>query len=122
VAAAVIACLTGRAALSWTCRRGVPAARNDGLGAAVAGCLPVGQALAVAGGACAVAVVLGALTGDPAGTGAVAAGSAVVLALAAGELLLGHCRRRLGGITGDVLGAVAETATAVALLVLAVTA
>ena len=31
------ACVTGRLALVWACRHGVPAAREDGLGAMVAG-------------------------------------------------------------------------------------
>ncbi|MBU3871790.1 adenosylcobinamide-GDP ribazoletransferase, partial [Streptomyces sp. 4503] len=39
-------------------------------------------------------------------------------ALAAAELLLHHCRRRLGGVTGDVFGALAETAATMALVVL----
>ncbi|MGP3971400.1 adenosylcobinamide-GDP ribazoletransferase [Streptomyces sp. 6N223] len=122
LAAAVVGCLAGRAALSWACREGMPPARADGLGAAVAGCLSVGRALAAAGAACLVAAALGALTADPAAGGAVAAASAVVLGLSAAEVLLRHCRRRLGGVTGDVLGAAAETAATVTLVVLAVTA
>ncbi|MFD7512741.1 adenosylcobinamide-GDP ribazoletransferase, partial [Streptomyces sp. NPDC059853] len=44
-------------------------------------------------------------------------GGAAVLGLAAAEVLLARCRRRLGGVTGDVLGALAETAGTTALLV-----
>ncbi|MBH0244690.1 adenosylcobinamide-GDP ribazoletransferase, partial [Streptomyces cavourensis] len=44
---------------------------------------------------------------------------AVVAALAAAELLLRHCVRRFGGVTGDVFGGVAETAATAALVVLA---
>jgi adenosylcobinamide-GDP ribazoletransferase len=43
---------------------------------------------------------------------------AVVLALAAAELLLRHCTRRFGGVTGDVFGGLAETAATTALVVL----
>ncbi|EFE73951.1 predicted protein [Streptomyces filamentosus NRRL 15998] len=39
-------------------------------------------------------------------------------ALAAAELLLRHCVRRFGGVTGDVFGGVAETAATAALVVL----
>ncbi|MYX45802.1 adenosylcobinamide-GDP ribazoletransferase, partial [Streptomyces sp. SID89] len=35
------------------------------------------------------------------------------------ELLLRHCTRRFGGVTGDVFGALAETAATTALVVLA---
>ncbi|WP_208623808.1 adenosylcobinamide-GDP ribazoletransferase, partial [Streptomyces nanshensis] len=44
---------------------------------------------------------------------------AVVAALAAAELLLRHCVRRFGGVTGDVFGGVAETAATAALVALA---
>ncbi|MER0246280.1 adenosylcobinamide-GDP ribazoletransferase, partial [Streptomyces sp. HSW2009] len=44
---------------------------------------------------------------------------ATLVALAAAEALLRHCRRRFGGVTGDVFGALAETATTAALIVLA---
>lgn len=43
---------------------------------------------------------------------------AVVLSLAATEALLRHCTRRFGGVTGDVFGALAETAATTALVVL----
>ena len=38
--AVVVGVVAGRTTLAWTCRRGVPAARPDGLGAAVAGSVP----------------------------------------------------------------------------------
>ncbi|KAB2353251.1 adenosylcobinamide-GDP ribazoletransferase, partial [Actinomadura montaniterrae] len=45
--------------------------------------------------------------------------AAVVLGLAAALLMLRHAVRRLGGVTGDVLGALVEIATTAALLALA---
>jgi adenosylcobinamide-GDP ribazoletransferase len=44
---------------------------------------------------------------------------AVLAGVAASIALVGHSRGRLGGVTGDVLGACTETATTVALVVLA---
>ncbi|MFD7637797.1 adenosylcobinamide-GDP ribazoletransferase, partial [Streptomyces sp. NPDC059873] len=43
---------------------------------------------------------------------------AAVAGLIAAQLLLRHCVRRFGGVTGDVFGALAETAATVALVVL----
>ncbi|MDT0444106.1 adenosylcobinamide-GDP ribazoletransferase [Streptomyces johnsoniae] len=120
VTAVVLAGLVSRTALTWACRSGVPAARPDGLGAVVAGSVPRGTAAAVAGAVALAAAVAGGLAGEPTAAGAVVGVCAVVLALSAAELLVQHCRRRFGGVTGDVLGAVAEGAAAVTLLVLTV--
>ncbi|HCA88369.1 MAG TPA: adenosylcobinamide-GDP ribazoletransferase, partial [Streptomyces sp.] len=43
---------------------------------------------------------------------------AVPAGLGAAELLLRHCRSRFGGVTGDVFGALGETAALVTLLAL----
>jgi adenosylcobinamide-GDP ribazoletransferase len=43
---------------------------------------------------------------------------AVAAGLLAAQLLLRHCVRRFGGVTGDVFGALAETAGTVALVAL----
>ena len=119
-AALIAAVVTGRLALTWACRRGVPAARPDGLGALVAGSVrPVVPAAATAAtlAAAAAAVAISAtVTGGALGWTlplAVAAG------LAAAFAVQRHAVRRLGGITGDVLGALAEIAATVTLVVAA---
>jgi adenosylcobinamide-GDP ribazoletransferase len=110
-AALLAAAVTGRLALTWACRRGVAAARQEGLGALVAGtvrpALAVGITLTVL--AAAVSVVRTGLTLP----------LAVVAGLAAAFVLQRHAVRRLGGITGDVLGALIETAATVTLVVAA---
>ncbi|MBC2934233.1 adenosylcobinamide-GDP ribazoletransferase [Nocardioides sp. zg-1228] len=100
-----------RVALTVSCVRGVPAARPDGLGATHVGSVPVVAAVAsllVCGAAAALA---GHGLGSAASTVVgLAAAVAVVLAL------LLRCVRRLGGITGDVLGAAVEVTFAVLVL------
>ncbi|MGV9939259.1 adenosylcobinamide-GDP ribazoletransferase [Streptomyces sp. NPDC003401] len=113
--AAVASALAGRLALTLAARAGVPAARPEGLGAAVAGVVPVRGALAAAAGCLAAAAAAGALLGP---ADAVRTPAALVLAVVAAELLLRHCTRRFGGVTGDVFGGLAETAATAALLVL----
>ncbi|KFG75894.1 adenosylcobinamide-GDP ribazoletransferase [Streptomyces mutabilis] len=113
--AAVVSATAARLALTLAARGGVPAARPEGLGAAVAGVVPAGGATAVT------AVVMAAAAGAGAFLGphdAVRAALAVLCAVAAAELLLRHCVRRFGGVTGDVFGGVAETAATTALVVL----
>jgi adenosylcobinamide-GDP ribazoletransferase len=108
VTSVIAAAMTGRLSLAWACRRGVPAARGSGLGALVAGtvhpAVPTVLSVAAAVGMAAFGLIFPA---------AIAAGLAASLALCWLAV------RRLGGITGDVLGALVETGTAVCLLVLA---
>jgi adenosylcobinamide-GDP ribazoletransferase len=108
-AAVVAAAVAGRLSLTWACRRGVPAARGSGLGAMVAGTLhpAIPAALTVATLAAAYPFGLFIVAG-------VAAGLAASLALTVLAV------RRLGGITGDVLGALVEVTTAVCLLMTAI--
>ncbi len=111
--AAVVAASAARLALTLAARRGVPAARPEGLGAAVAGVVPVPGALGAA------LVVTGAAGAAGAGLGphvALLAAGAVVAALVVAELLLRHCTRRFGGVTGDVFGGLAEAAATTALV------
>ncbi|MEV0071998.1 MULTISPECIES: adenosylcobinamide-GDP ribazoletransferase [unclassified Amycolatopsis] len=113
VVAAVVSVLAGRCTLSMSCARGVPSARPEGLGATVAGSVP--RVVAVAVGL--VAAALAALApGLPWWQGVAAVGAGYLVAAA----LLARCVRRLGGITGDVLGAGVEVAVAATLLTLAV--
>jgi len=115
VSTLVLGCMLGRLALPLSCRRGVPTARSDGLGRTVVGTVPwVGVGAAVmAAAAVATLVSLTAATGHW-----LAVGAAAVLALGCGEMLLRLAVRRFGGLTGDVLGAITELATAVALVCL----
>ena len=107
--AVIAAVVTGRLALPWACRRGVPAARGTGLGALVAGTVHPAIPVALTAAAVAAAYPFGIVVAV-----AVATGLAASLALTALAV------RRLGGITGDVLGALVEVATAVCLLVTAI--
>ncbi|MER7005664.1 adenosylcobinamide-GDP ribazoletransferase [Dactylosporangium sp. NPDC000555] len=99
----------GRLGATVACRRGLPAARPEGLGTLVAQTVPVPLLAAVV----AVTAAAAALTDVWRGPLAVAAAVAVSWALTA------HARRRLGGMTGDVIGAAIELSTAAALVVLA---
>jgi adenosylcobinamide-GDP ribazoletransferase len=101
----------GRLAVTWACRHGVPAARPDGLGALVAGTVAWPVAL--------VATAVLAVIAVPAVPHRPWLGPlAVLLPLAATALLVRHAVRRLGGITGDVLGACVELTTTLSLVVL----
>jgi adenosylcobinamide-GDP ribazoletransferase len=90
LAAGGLICLS-RCALWIVCAAGVPAARPGGLGAAFAGVVP--RPLSVLG-----AVLLSVV------------GGLVVLGL------VGRVRARLGGVTGDVMGAAVEVALATTLV------
>ncbi|MFG2720312.1 adenosylcobinamide-GDP ribazoletransferase [Streptomyces sp. NPDC048416] len=115
-AAVVVSALTARTSLTLASRRGVPAARPDGLGAVVAGTVPIRRALAVAALVTAACAGAGWVFGPwPALHWALA----VAAGLAVAQALLHRCVRRFGGVTGDVFGAVAEASATVTLLALA---
>ncbi|MCF2435785.1 adenosylcobinamide-GDP ribazoletransferase [Streptomyces thinghirensis] len=117
--AAVVSATAARLALTLAARSGVPAARPEGLGAAVAGVVPTGGALAVTAVVTAAGAAAGALLGPYDGLhDAIRTALAALCAVAVAELLLRHCVRRFGGVTGDVFGGVAETAATTALVVL----
>lgn len=123
-ASCIFSVMVGRLAMTWACALPVPPARPDGLGALVARTVPVWAAAAwtvlLLGAATVVALVdtegphtahhrmIGVLCG------------AILIALAAAWFVVHRARQRLGGITGDVLGAAGEVATTTFLVVTAI--
>lgn len=116
--AALVAVVAGRLALPLLCLRGVPAARPEGLGATMAGSVPRASA-----GLVTVLTALAALAATAAtpvaGPARLLAPLAVIASVLVAALLGARAVRRLGGMTGDVLGAGVEAGTAAALVVLA---
>ena len=112
VAVGGLVCLS-RVSLLISCAAGVPSARPDGLGRAVAGVVPVAVTVTGVVLAAVAAAALLTLTGATWWLGAVAVAAAA--AAVVGVVL--RCRSRFGGITGDVLGAGVETAFAALLIV-----
>ncbi len=116
----VLSVVTGRVAVVAACRN-TPAATAHGLGALVAGTISRGVAgawaLAAAGLGAAYEVV-DRDTGNDLLLNALRPVAAVALALLAARVLRRHAVRRVGGLTGDVLGALLELATTVSLVVM----
>jgi adenosylcobinamide-GDP ribazoletransferase len=117
-AALVLAAVTGRVAV--VAATGFPAARAGGFGALVAGRTgAAGRALTVAVLGCAVTAVALPFGGwELAVRGLIAA----LAGLLAGVFLQLVAWRRLGGMTGDVFGAILEVSTATVLIVCALAA
>lgn len=117
----LLALMTARLAVTSACRR-TPAATPEGLGALVAQTVRPWVVTAWAALLVAVFSTWAAVDPEASGSAALQVG-AVVLAVAAGlgvaGLLLRHAVRRVGGLTGDVLGALVEVTTTVVLVVLA---
>ena len=110
--AVVTAVTAGRVAAVLAARRGVPAAIGSTLGARVAGSQ---SALGVAGWVAVVAA------GASLATSRLWQGPAVVVvSLLGAALLIAHCVRRFGGVTGDVMGAAVEMTTTLTLVGLAI--
>lgn len=117
----VLATATGRLVITAACTR-VAAATDTGLGALVAGTVPAWVPLLWTGGLATAAYACAWIDPDgrgPQGTAAVQAAVAPLAALGVAWLVGRHAVRRVGGLSGDVLGALCEIATTVCLLVLA---
>lgn len=126
-ASVALALVLSRLVLPVLCSRGVPAARPDGLGHIVAGTVGRGRlalsVLLVVLPMLLVAVAVAGYGPDALGTRSVAvAAVAATLAVGAAGLLARRAVRRLGGVTGDVLGAGVEVAFTTVLVVLALAA
>ena len=114
--AVLVAVTTARVAVTAACTAGVPAATTSGLGATVAGTVPRGWTSAAALLTAALGTALAAAEDLPLALPAAAVGAGLIVA----RLLRAHAVRRIGGITGDVLGALVEVTTATVLVVLSV--
>lgn len=97
-----LAVLVSRTAVTVACTTGIPGARADGLGSAVAGSVWWPVTMAVLVGAAGLSWLV---------DGAPGLAGVALAALGAGAVVWGAWRR-LGGVTGDVLGACVELALA----------
>lgn len=125
--ALVTAVVVGRLTLVWACLDGVPAATPTGLGRAVAGTVARVPAIAVTVGVLALVAAGWAATAGLTPTLAAWPGTLVwpgvaLLGLGACAVLLRVAVRRVGGVTGDVLGACVEVATTTVLVASALVA
>ena len=120
-ASLLLAVVAGRLAITGACRA-APPATPDGLGALVAQTVRPGVTtawvVAASLGAAAYATVDAHVAGSDV-SHVLRTVIALGLSLAAARLLRFHAVRRVGGLTGDVLGALCEVASTVCLVVLA---
>lgn len=115
----IVAAMSGGLSATIACV-GVPAARPDGLGAVVAESVRAWQA-AIAVALCLLIAAAGGSIDEAAGLhGSVRAVAALAASLLLAWLFMRHAVRRLGGISGDVFGAVIEIAMTTAIVGVAV--
>lgn len=119
--ALITAVVTGRLAATWCCTTPVRPARADGLGAVMARSVPVPAALVVTLLSGIAVAALGVLDDDGALRISLALVAALLVGLAVAAVTLLRSARRLGGVTGDVMGAAVELATAAALVTASLT-
>ncbi|MCL9758926.1 adenosylcobinamide-GDP ribazoletransferase [Frankia sp. AiPa1] len=116
----LVATMTGRLAVTLACASAAPAAHPNGLGALVAGSVRARDAVLAFLGVCGLAALAGRFDYDGGdldralrGVLAVCVGTAVSVALRL------YIVRRLGGLTGDVLGGLVELTTTVTMVFMA---
>jgi adenosylcobinamide-GDP ribazoletransferase len=112
----ITAVITGRLAATWACTTPLPSARPDGLGSAMARSVPLPAAAVVTLLSLGAVAALGVLDDDGALRISLALGASLLVGLGVAALALWRTSRRLGGVTGDVMGAVVELATAATLV------
>ena len=112
---AAVAVVASRLAITCACSRGIRAARPEGLGALVAERISRPALVAAALIVGATAALASGLAGGDWWTGPAVVAAAVAAAFAVAMRVV----HRIGGITGDTLGAVVEIACATSLLVAA---
>ncbi|GAA2746469.1 adenosylcobinamide-GDP ribazoletransferase [Terrabacter aerolatus] len=122
---AVVALAASRLACAVCAREGIRSARPDGLGQGVAGTVARASLIGLVVLAASVAALVGAgvpggQTGVPRWATALAGGAVVLCAAGAALVTRRHAVRRLGGITGDVIGAALEIALSAGLVTAAV--
>lgn len=119
-ALALVALVASRLACAVCARDGIPAAREEGLGQGVSGTVArsglVGLVAAVGAVSAGVGVALASLTQVPSWAAAPGAVLVVLTCATAAVATRAHAVRRLGGVTGDVIGAALEISLATGLV------
>lgn len=109
-----VALCAARAAVALAGLRGIPAARDDGLGHLFADSVPALLAAAI----WILTMVATSAATAAAGLGWAIGGAAIVVGLVTVYVLVALANRRFGGVTGDVMGAGVELMAATILIVL----